>query len=207
MGKILNSNSLQLMVSSNWISEWYREKLFPQSVLEDDIIREYIENVYNKVDILTNKIRIKRTNHSIIVYHETVPIKQRTILEQKSLLQNNIRTLSQLLQQPVNIIIKQNLFLDAKVIAGLVGHYLKKGKSLQYVFSKILLDIKKHPNIKGIKIEVSGRPKKMDMAKTEWLKYGQIPLHSYNKKIDYAQHEIILKFGKCSIKAWIHFSL
>ena len=56
---------------------------------------------------------------------------------------------------------------------------------------------------KGIKIEVSGRLGGAEIARTEWLREGRVPLHTLRADIDYALSEAVTTYGVIGIKVWI----
>jgi small subunit ribosomal protein S3 len=57
--------------------------------------------------------------------------------------------------------------------------------------------------VKGIKIKVSGRLGGAEMARTQEVKEGRIPLHTLRADIDYGFAEANTTFGKIGIKVWV----
>jgi small subunit ribosomal protein S3 len=55
----------------------------------------------------------------------------------------------------------------------------------------------------GIKIKVSGRLGGAEIARSEEIKSGRIPLHTYRMDIDYASVFALTVYGKIGIKVWI----
>ena len=56
---------------------------------------------------------------------------------------------------------------------------------------------------KGVKICVSGRIGGAEIARTEWLRLGSIPLHTLRCNVDYALAEAITTYGVIGVKVWI----
>ena len=56
----------------------------------------------------------------------------------------------------------------------------------------------------GIKIRISGRVGGSDMARTEEIKEGRIPLHTLRAAIDYGFAEANTTYGKVGVKVWIY---
>lgn len=204
MGKIVNSYSYHLSAKNHWKSHWYHLEKRTNLIFEDHLIHQYIENIFKRVNIPINNLVIKRTSQSILL---SINISNFFSLEKTNLglfFQKAINYLSALLKQPITLYYITTKNLTAASISFIILYYIKKGKSLQYAFNKILQKTKKNSIIAGIKIEMSGRPKKMDMARTEWVKYGEIPLHTYKKNIDFHQSNLILKYGTSNIKVWLN---
>ena len=55
----------------------------------------------------------------------------------------------------------------------------------------------------GVKIEVSGRLGGAEIARTEWLREGRVPLHTLRADIDYAVSEAVTTYGVIGVKVWI----
>ena len=56
---------------------------------------------------------------------------------------------------------------------------------------------------KGVKICISGRIGGAEIARTEWLRVGSIPLHTLRGNVDYALAEAVTTYGVIGVKVWI----
>lgn len=56
----------------------------------------------------------------------------------------------------------------------------------------------------GIKLMCSGRLGGAEIARTEWISDGKVPLHTLRADIDYATAEADTTYGKIGIKCWIY---
>ena len=59
------------------------------------------------------------------------------------------------------------------------------------------------PGAEGIKVKVSGRLAGAEIARTEEIKQGRTPLHTFRMDIDYANLFALTVYGKIGIKVWI----
>ena len=57
---------------------------------------------------------------------------------------------------------------------------------------------------KGIKITVAGRLAGTEIARTEWLREGSIPLHTLRADVDYGEAEAETTYGIIGVKVWIY---
>ncbi len=57
---------------------------------------------------------------------------------------------------------------------------------------------------KGIKVCVSGRLAGNEIARSEWLSEGSIPLHTLRADVDYAESEALTTYGMIGVKVWIY---
>jgi small subunit ribosomal protein S3 len=55
----------------------------------------------------------------------------------------------------------------------------------------------------GIKVQISGRLGGAEMARSEMIKEGRTPLHTFRADIDYALAEAHTKVGVLGIKVWV----
>lgn len=203
MGKIINTNSLQLTKFKHWKSKWYHESNLTQRSLEDWTINTYISTSLDRMGLIYSMPIIKRSKTGLLILVNLLDHEKVGTLKIQDASKTIVHNTQRLLKQPVNLILRKLNSPDAHMVAMQIKQYIRNGKSLNYAFGKILVDLKNRSSIKGIRIECSGRPKKADMAKTEWTKFGQIPLHNQNKPIDYAYTTCVLKYGKYGIKVWL----
>ena len=57
---------------------------------------------------------------------------------------------------------------------------------------------------KGIKVCLSGRLAGNEIARTEWLREGSVPLHTFRADVDYAETEALTTYGIIGVKVWIY---
>ena len=57
---------------------------------------------------------------------------------------------------------------------------------------------------KGIKVMISGRLGGNEIARTEWLREGSIPLHTLRADVDYAEAEALTTYGMIGVKVLIY---
>ena len=57
---------------------------------------------------------------------------------------------------------------------------------------------------KGVKVSVAGRLNGADIARTEMLSKGQLPLHTLRADIDYSRGAAATMYGKIGVKVWIY---
>ncbi|MBP5392034.1 MAG: 30S ribosomal protein S3, partial [Bacteroidales bacterium] len=55
----------------------------------------------------------------------------------------------------------------------------------------------------GINVQISGRLGGAEMARSEMIKEGRTPLHTFRANIDYALAEANTKVGVLGIKVWV----
>lgn len=124
------------------------------------------------------------------------------------LLKRNLRNLIRLLQIKTNksyyIDIKfiKNPFEDATLIAKYIGEQLEKRTPFRRAVKQTIKKVQR-TNIKGIKVQVSGRLNGIDIARSEWKRDGKVPLHTLKAKLDYTHQPAETIYGVIGIKVWL----
>jgi ribosomal protein S3 len=91
---------------------------------------------------------------------------------------------------------------DARLLAKKVAEQLEKRVAFRRVM-KQTVQIAREAGINGIKIQIAGRLNGAEIARSEWVREGRVPLHSLNAKIDYAQLGAQTIYGTLGIKIWL----
>merc|ERR1712060_877307 len=89
----------------------------------------------------------------------------------------------------------------------LVGHNGSQIKTLALHIKKFILDNRQITinviEVKNIKIEVSGRLNGAEMARSEWIREGRVPLQTLRADIDYSTKEANTIYGILGVKVWL----
>jgi small subunit ribosomal protein S3 len=69
---------------------------------------------------------------------------------------------------------------------------------------KTVLQRAERDNVPGIKIQVSGRLNGAEIARTEWIRKGRVPLQTLDAKVDYRARTAKTIYGLLGIKIWLY---
>ena len=58
-------------------------------------------------------------------------------------------------------------------------------------------------NVSGIKVQVSGRLNGAEIARSEWVREGRVPLQTLRADIDYCTKEANTIYGILGVKVWL----
>ena len=92
--------------------------------------------------------------------------------------------------------------LDANLLADLVAEQLEKRIAFRRAIREALQRAQKQ-NVNGIKIQVSGRLNGAEIARSEWIRSGRVPLQTLRADIDYATREAHTIYGVLGVKVWV----
>lgn len=201
MGQKVNPIGLRLGIIKGWDSNWYGGKTFPDKLVEDQKIRNYIEARIPKGGIA--KIVIERTLKRITL---TIHTARPGVVIGKG--GTEVDKIKEELKKLTGKDIQINIFeikrpeLDARLVGQSVAQQLQARISYRRAMKQAIASSMR-VGAQGIKIKVSGRLGGAEMARTEQYKEGRIPLHTLRAEIDYAISEANTVYGKIGIKVWI----
>ena len=58
-------------------------------------------------------------------------------------------------------------------------------------------------SIKGIKVQISGRLNGAEIARSEWILKGRVPLHTLRAKVQYDSRKARTIYGLLGVKVWV----
>ena len=74
---------------------------------------------------------------------------------------------------------------NAALLANFVRLELEKRLPFRRVIKAAVLKAQ-NKNVLGVRVQVSGRLNGAEIARTEWIKFGKMPLHTIRANIDYS---------------------
>jgi ribosomal protein S3 len=91
----------------------------------------------------------------------------------------------------------------ASVVADTIVDALEKRKAFRGVIKKAKEDLMRRPRVKGVKIQVAGRLNGAEIARSEWVRAGRVPLQTLRANIDYSYGTASTIYGIIGVKVWI----
>lgn len=205
MGHKINPTSLRIKITDTWKSKWFSKNNYVTLLKEDTLIREYLEKHLKKSGL--SRIDIERLNDGTV----TVIIKTTKpgliigkggagIEELKKRIKTNLGIKKEL---KINIEEVRDINLHAQVIANQIAESLEKRVAFRKLM-KQTLEQTMQAGAKGVKVAIGGRLNGADIARSEHLSAGKIPLHTLRANIDFARSTAFTTFGTIGIKVWIY---
>ena len=206
MGQKTHPLGFRLGITQDHKSTWYANfNQYANVLKEDDKIRTYL-NTISKTNSISN-VRINRNglNDQIQLNIETG--KPGILVGDlgkglENLLTNIKKILPSNRQLTINIFEIEKVDLDASLLADLVVEQLEKRIAFRRAIREALQRAQKQ-NVNGIKIQVSGRLNGAEIARSEWIREGRVPLQTLRADIDYATKEAHTIYGVLGIKVWL----
>lgn len=206
MGQKVHPLGFRLVTNQKHHSIWFSNfENYPQLIAEDEAIRNFFKKK-NQIAGIT-KIEIKRNSKAnkieIILYSGKPSVlvgkegkDLEAIYEKLKILIRKNQTLI------LNIIKIKNPDAEATLISNFIIEQLEKRVAFRRVIKKAIIRANA-ANIAGIKIEISGRLNGAEMARSEWIREGRVPLQTLRANIDYAEKQAETLYGKLGVKVWL----
>jgi small subunit ribosomal protein S3 len=206
MGQKTHPLGFRLGITQEHKSSWYANFNQYSNVLEeDDKIRTFLKTIAKANSISNVRINRNGLNDQIQLNIETgkpgILVGDRGAGLEKLL--DNIKKLLPINRQvTINIFEVEKVDLNASLLADLVAEQLEKRIAFRRAIREALQRAQKQ-NVNGIKIQVSGRLNGAEMARSEWIREGRVPLQTLRADIDYATQEANTIYGILGIKVWL----
>jgi small subunit ribosomal protein S3 len=107
-------------------------------------------------------------------------------------------------QVQLNILEVKNPEADAQLVAQGVAEQLSSRVSFRRAMRKAMQSAQRSPQVKGIRVQCSGRLGGTEMSRSEFYREGRVPLHTLRANIDYGIYEARTTFGRIGVKVWIY---
>ncbi len=204
LGQKVHPISFRLGYIKTWDSRWYAGKDYPQLLIEDLRIRDYLKKKLYHAGVA--KIEIERVaskaKKAKVTIHTARP---GIIIGKKGAEVDNLKKeLQKMTQKEIFISIQEvkRAELNAQLVAENVALQMERRVGFRRAMKKAVTSTMKL-GAKGIKIHCAGRLGGAEMARVEWYREGRVPLHTLRADIDYGLAEAKTTYGIVGVKVWI----
>jgi small subunit ribosomal protein S3 len=207
MGQKVNPVGFRVGITEDWRSKWYAPKnAFGDFLGEDFKIRHHIDAKLNRRPpfAAVSEVLIERTREEVTVTIKTA--RPGLVIGPKGAEVDKLREeLEDLIKRkvaPIKVIEIKNPDLNAQLVGEAIAEQLKKRASFRRVL-KQRTDATMGAGAKGIKIVVSGRLGGAEIARSEVVTVGSVPLTTLQANVDYGYAIAFTTFGTIGVKVWI----
>lgn len=207
MGNKVHPKAFRLSTIYGWDSKWFANgKAFVSALSEDVKIRELLRK--NLKDAGVDKIEIERTpKHITVNIHAAKPgfIIGRAGAGVEDLKKKILTTLFR--GRRVTFAINVHEIARPSLSSEVVGQQIAKEIETRMPFRrsmKMAIERVMKAGAKGVKLTLSGRLNGAEIARTETIAQGSIPLHNLRADIDFARVRANTLQGVIGVKVWIY---
>lgn len=209
MGHKINPIIFRTGITRLWPSKWFNKKDYQKMVEQDIKVRKFLKDKLKEAGI--DKIEIERTTNAItfIIY-----------AARPGLIIGRRGEGAEKIKKEV-----YNKFFKKDKMSGIVFNLNiqeldKPGLSAAVAVQNIIVDIEKRvpyrrvmkqtidkimkAGAKGAKVMIGGRLGGAEIARTEKLAVGKVPLHTLRADVDYSRGTARTIYGAIGVKVWIY---
>lgn len=203
MGQKTNPIGNRLGIIRGWDSNWYGSKKdYATKLIEDNKIRTYLNARINKGGI--SRVVIERTLGKLII---TIHTSKPGIIIGKGgnevdRIKEELKKLTGKEDVQINILEIRRPEVDANIVAETIAKQIESRINYKRA-TKMAIATALRMGAEGIKVKLSGRLGGAEIARSEEMKQGRTPLHTFRMDIDYASLFAMTVYGKIGIKVWI----
>jgi len=202
----------RLGILRDWKSRWFVSgKKYRENLKSDTLLRKFVtkklEGMYvSKVEIERNenaiRLIIKSSRPGIIIGRsgEGMDKLRAAILK----FMNKNKTIAEGEELKIDIEEIRSPESDATIVALQVKEALEKRMPFRRVLKTTIEKVMANREVEGVRIRIGGRLNGADMARTEELRKGRVPLQTFRADIDFARVRARIAQGDLGIKVWIY---
>lgn len=205
MGQKISPTAYRIGINKDWASRWFGGRKYT-SYLKDDLkVRAFLEKKLKNMGI--DKIELERgTDAMNVVIHTSRPgfLIGRGGTGVEELKAEIHKLLKKKLAVRLEIQEIKSPEISAKIMAESIVEQVEKRVPFRRVLKQTLAKIMTNRDAKGAKIMMGGRLDGAEIARSEHLETGSLPLQTIRADIDYARATAHTTYGTVGVKVWIY---
>lgn len=219
MGQKVHPLGFRLGITHDHYSQWFaKSKDYPELLIEDHFLRQTISQKFSEAGIVSIGIQRKVDQVQIDICaarpRVIVAFGGQNLDKLKHYLLNKLRTRSfsekgVLHSNPgrpnLKLAISITKLANPNTSAGFLSDFLVEQLEKRIPFRRAMksaIQRAQRAQIKGVKIQVSGRLNGAEIARSEWLRKGQVPLQTLRANVDYSFRTANTIYGLLGVKIW-----
>lgn len=170
---------------------------------ESSVDRIEIERYLNKINVVVYSAR-----PGIIIGRGGEGIEKLRLELLKEIFKKNKLSLIEWkdLEKKLKIEVKEvsNSWTSSVLVGQWIAQRIEKRMPFRKTMKQALEKVLANKEVKGVKIQVSGRLDGTQIARSEWIERGRLPRQTIRADIDYSLSEARCTYGTIGIKVWIY---
>ncbi|MFH1575715.1 MAG: 30S ribosomal protein S3 [Candidatus Nealsonbacteria bacterium] len=206
MSHKVHPKAFRVKNAADWMSRWLSKKNIPQLLEEDFKIRTFLTKKLKDCSIESIEIERFAGKTNVIINSARPGLIIGRGGKGAEDLKKEIEKILGGARKELRIEIREvrNVWASAPLAGQWIAQQIEKRMPHRRVMKQAMEKIIANKEVKGARIELSGRLGGNEIARREWLKKGRLPLQTLRAVIDYALTEALCTYGIIGIKVWIY---
>ena len=205
MGQKISPTSLRIGINKDWASRWFGGRKYTDFLKDDLKVRAFLEKKLKNMGI--DKVELERGTDALnVIIHTSRPgfligRGGTGIEELKSQIHKVLKNKGSIRLEIQEI---KNPEFSAKIMAESIVDQIEKRTPFRRILKQTLSKIMSNKQAKGAKIMMGGRLDGAEIARSEHLEEGSLPLQTLRADVDYAKDTAHTTYGTVGVKVWIY---
>jgi len=205
MGQKISPTSLRVGITKDWLSRWFGGRKYPPYLKDDIAVRGLLNKKLKNMSV--DRIVLERGTDALNVLIYTarpgliIGRGGGGVEDLKNAVQ---KLLKNKLAVRLEIQEVKNPELSSKIMAESMVDQIEKRIPYRRILKQTLSKIRSHREALGAKVQIGGRLDGSEIARTEHLEDGNLPLQTLRADIDYSRGTALTTYGTVGVKVWIY---
>jgi len=210
MSKVVHPYAHRLVTLRDWKSRWFADKKYKDLLKSDVVIREflmkklrgfYVSRVEIDRSAKATKVMIFTSRPGMIIGRSGEGASKL-----KADLVSTLKKRSVIIPEDFKLDILEvgNPDADAAIVGCMIAEGLEKRLPFRRVMKQTIEKVMTARGVKGARIYLGGRLGGAEIARSEQIKRGSIPLQTFRADVDFAREKAHMSYGDIGIKVWIY---
>ena len=205
MGQKISPTSLRLGINKDWASRWFGGRKYTDYLKDDLRVRQFLTKKLKNMGI--DRVELERGTDALnVIIFTSRPgfLIGRGGTGAEELKEKIQRLMKDKISIRLEIQEIKNPELSAKVMAESAVEQVEKRIPYRRILKQTVSKIMANRQVKGVKIMMGGRLDGAEIARSEHLEEGNLPLQTLRADIDFAKDTAMTTYGTVGIKVWIY---
>ncbi|HAQ02613.1 30S ribosomal protein S3 [Candidatus Nomurabacteria bacterium RIFOXYC2_FULL_36_8] len=210
MSKVVHPYAHRLVTLRDWKSRWFADKKYKDLLKSDVVIREflmkklrgfYVSRVEIDRGVKATKVMVFTSRPGMIIGRGGDGASKL-----KADLVSTMKKRGVIIPEDFkfDIVEVANPDADAAIVACMIAEGLEKRLPFRRVMKQTIEKVMTARGVKGARIYLGGRLGGAEIARSEQIKRGSIPLQTFRADVDFAREKAHMSYGDIGIKVWIY---
>ncbi|HAE36275.1 MAG: 30S ribosomal protein S3 [Candidatus Nomurabacteria bacterium GW2011_GWF2_35_66] len=210
MSKVVHPYAHRLVTLRDWKSRWFADKKYKDLLKSDVVIREflvkklrgfYVSRIEIDRGVKATKVMVFTSRPGMIIGRGgdgasklkadlVAMMKRRDVIIPEDF--------------KFDIVEVTNPDADAAIVGCMIAEGLEKRLPFRRVMKQTIEKVMTARGVKGARIYLGGRLGGAEIARSEQIKRGSIPLQTFRADVDFAREKAHMSYGDIGIKVWIY---
>jgi small subunit ribosomal protein S3 len=206
MGSKVHPKIFRIGITKTWGSTWFSKKQYREFLREDIMLREFLLKSLKEALIDRVEFERSRGNLNILIFTGKpgfiIGRSGAGIEDLKKKIMGKFYR-GRRIDMNINVKEVKQISSSARIVGRQIANDIEKRMNFRRSMKQSIERVMKGGS-KGVKVMISGRLNGAEIARTETLSRGKIPMHTLRADIDYAHVEASTTYGVIGVKVWIN---